>query len=56
MVAAFALKPHDRRAAVDRFIASFKFKAAAPATSKPPGKLPPKPEDAGLSPRGQEQQ
>lgn len=33
MVVAFATKPHNRKAAVDRFVASFKFKA------------PPKPKD-----------
>jgi hypothetical protein len=27
MVVAFASKPHDRKATVDRFVASFKFKS-----------------------------
>ena len=38
MVAAFALKPSDRKAAVDRFINSFKLKASAPKKDKA-GKL-----------------
>jgi hypothetical protein len=38
MVAAFAIKPNDRKAAVDRFINSFKLKAAAPGKDKA-GKL-----------------
>jgi hypothetical protein len=38
MVAAFAIKPNDRKAAVDRFINSFKLKASAPRKGKA-GKL-----------------
>jgi hypothetical protein len=54
MVAAFALKPHDRRAAVDRFVKSFKFKTAA-AGGKPV-KAKTKPEDAAPGAKGREQQ
>ena len=34
MVTAFAIKPNDRKAAVDRFINSFKLKASAPSKVK----------------------
>jgi hypothetical protein len=50
MIAAFGLKPHDRKAAVDRFVKSFKFKIAAPI-GKPPSKARSKPEDAALNPK-----
>ncbi len=50
MVAAFGLKPHDRKAAVDRFVNSFKFKVAAPA-GKPPARSKAKSEDAALTPK-----
>jgi hypothetical protein len=50
MVAAFGLKPHDRKAAVDRFVKSFKFKVAAPV-GKPPSRSKSKSEDAALNPK-----
>ena len=52
MVAAFSVKPHDRKAAVDRFIKSFKFQVAA--ASKPTSKRKPKGEDAAMTPKGQQ--
>jgi hypothetical protein len=54
MVAAFAIKPHDRKATVDRFVKSFKLKASAPSNGKPAKvtKEQPKPEDAALAPQG----
>ena len=36
MVVAFATKPHNRKAAVDRFVASFKFKAPPKAKDTTP--------------------
>ena len=36
MVAAFGSKPHDRKAAVDRFMKSFKFQAPDKKNQDPP--------------------
>jgi hypothetical protein len=55
MVAAFAIKPNDRKAAVDRFINSFRLKASAPSKDKA-GKLAKdrsKPDGATFAPKGQ---
>ena len=55
MIAAFAIKPNDRKAAVDRFINSFRLKASAPSKDKA-GKLAKdrsKSDDAALAPKGQ---
>jgi hypothetical protein len=55
MVTAFAIKPNDRKGAVDRFINSFKLKASAEGKDKA-GKLakdPSKSDDATLAPKGQ---
>jgi hypothetical protein len=55
MVAAFAIKPNDRKSTVDRFINSFKLKASAASKDKAgkPAKDGGKSEDATLAPKGQ---
>jgi hypothetical protein len=57
MVVAFAVKPHDRKATVDRFVKSFTFKVSAPNKPKAAKatKIKPKPQDAAPSPQGQKQ-